>query len=315
LGFDAAAANGWVSNILYGYDGNGYFTESSLRPWGGYWVSALVEGLIFHLDFFEDTAILRNLADERSEEEWYLSIFAQQNGNADLISQLGVHPDATSEFDALFDSPEPPPSPSASYVSTYFEHSNWNEVLGSRYNRDIRSPVYMNDQEGWQISLHAAPGEVELSWAYDTEEIPEAIRFLLIDIDHNVTIDMNDQTSYLFENTVNESVFLITALRYVGVDGLVLPDEYTLNQNYPNPFNPSTTISYGLPEMADVSMEIYNMRGQKIATLVNQTQEAGWYQHIWNGLDESGYTVSTGLYLTRLQAGSYSKVIKMLYLK
>ncbi|MBC8192747.1 MAG: T9SS type A sorting domain-containing protein [Candidatus Marinimicrobia bacterium] len=315
LDFDTAAANGWISNTLYGYDGIGYFTENSLRPWGGYWISALVEGLIFHLDFFEDTALRQVLADERSEEEWYLSIFAQQNGNADMISQLGVHPEASGGFDAQFDFPEPPPSPSPSYVSTYFVHSNWNEVLGSHYNRDIRSPVYMDGQESWQLSLHAAPGEVELSWAYDSEEIPDETHFFLIDIAHGVTINMNDQANYLFEHTGGESIFLIGAFRYVGVDGLALPEEYTLNQNYPNPFNPITTISYGLPERAEVSMEIYNMRGQLIATLVNEHQEAGLYQQIWNGLDGSGQPVSTGLYLTRLHSGPYTRVIKMIYLK
>jgi len=315
LGFALAVANGWIANSLYGYDENGYFVENSLNPWGGYWLSALIEGLILHLDFFEESVMSRDLANERSEDEWYLSIFAQQNGNADLISQLGVHPEASREFDPLFDSPEPPPPPSPTYVSTYFVHSNWNDILGSHYNRDIRGPIDMDEQEGWQLSLHAAPGEVELGWAYDPAEIPEGTHFLLIDISHGETIDMNEQTNYLFENSSNESVFLISAIRYVDVDDIFLPSEYTLNQNYPNPFNPTTTISYDLPEMADVSMEIYNLRGQKVATLVNQTLGAGRYQETWDGLDDSVQPVSTGLYLTKIQAGSYTKTIKMLYLK
>ncbi len=103
---------------------------------------------------------------------------------------------------------------------------------------------------------------------------------------------------------------------FVAVEeGLALPTEYVLDQNYPNPFNPSTTLRYGLPEETSVSLVIYDIRGNTVKTFTSETQAAGWYEHIWNGLDDSGQPVSTGLYLTRLQAGSYSKVIKMLYLK
>lgn len=90
---------------------------------------------------------------------------------------------------------------------------------------------------------------------------------------------------------------------------------YLLQQNLPNPFNPSTTISYGLPEDAAVSLVIYDIRGNTVRTIDSGSQVAGWYERVWNGMDESGQPVSTGLYLTRLQAGSYSKTIKMLYLK
>ena len=85
--------------------------------------------------------------------------------------------------------------------------------------------------------------------------------------------------------------------------------------NYPNPFNPSTTIRYCLPEETSVSLVIYDIRGNTVKTFTSETKAAGWYEIIWNGVDESGQPVSTGLYLTRLQAGSFTKTIKMLYLK
>ncbi len=94
-----------------------------------------------------------------------------------------------------------------------------------------------------------------------------------------------------------------------------LPTEYVLDQNFPNPFNPSTTIRYGLPGDSEVSLTIYDIRGNTVRTINSGSQVAGWYERIWNGMDDSGVPVSTGLYLTRLHAGSYSKVIKMLYLK
>ena len=95
----------------------------------------------------------------------------------------------------------------------------------------------------------------------------------------------------------------------------IVPSEYTLDQNYPNPFNPSTTLRYGLPEEANVSLVIYDVRGQVVQTLESRHQSAGWYDIIWNGETTDGKTISTGIYFARLVAGDYSQVIKMLYLK
>ncbi|MBT4254021.1 MAG: T9SS type A sorting domain-containing protein [Candidatus Marinimicrobia bacterium] len=100
-----------------------------------------------------------------------------------------------------------------------------------------------------------------------------------------------------------------------AADETMLIDSYTLLPAYPNPFNPSTTLRYGLPEEVAVSLFIYDIKGNLVKTFTSETKAAGWYEHTWNGIDDSGQPVSTGLYLTRLQAGSYTKTIKMLYLK
>lgn len=96
---------------------------------------------------------------------------------------------------------------------------------------------------------------------------------------------------------------------------LLIPEDVQLLSNYPNPFNPITTIRYGLPEAAQVTLFIYDIKGRKVRSLIGEQQAAGSYEYQWNGMDDSGQPVSTGLYLTRLQAGSYTKTIKMLYLK
>ena len=94
-----------------------------------------------------------------------------------------------------------------------------------------------------------------------------------------------------------------------------LPITYCLEDNYPNPFNPSTTIRYGLPEESNVSLVIYDVRGQVVQTLKSEHQSAGWYDVAWNGQTADGKTISTGIYFARLVAGEYSQVVKMLYLK
>jgi len=93
------------------------------------------------------------------------------------------------------------------------------------------------------------------------------------------------------------------------------PKTYNLNQNHPNPFNPGTTINYALPEASNVRVSIYNIKGQEVATLANDFQEAGYRSLWWNGTDNSGNKVSGGMYLYRIQAGSFTKTMKMVLLK
>ncbi|MEA3286686.1 MAG: FlgD immunoglobulin-like domain containing protein, partial [Candidatus Marinimicrobia bacterium] len=98
-------------------------------------------------------------------------------------------------------------------------------------------------------------------------------------------------------------------------DESILIDQFTLAPAFPNPFNPSTTIRYGLPESSDVTLRIYDVTGREVLTMTNTHQSAGWYTQQWNGIDNSGNKVSTGMYFAHLQAGGNSQVIKLVYLQ
>jgi len=89
-----------------------------------------------------------------------------------------------------------------------------------------------------------------------------------------------------------------------------IPIEYALRQNYPNPFNPSTKIEYSIPEASFVQLKVYDILGNEVAELVNNEQLAGRYR-----ADFSGAGLASGLYIARLQAGNYTKTIKMSLLK
>ena len=93
------------------------------------------------------------------------------------------------------------------------------------------------------------------------------------------------------------------------------PERFELSQNYPNPFNPVTRINYQLPEMTLVTLKVYNLLGREVITLVDDQVEAGYHTAMWNGLDEFGNRVSSGIYYYRLVAGSRVETKKMVLLK
>ena len=102
----------------------------------------------------------------------------------------------------------------------------------------------------------------------------------------------------------------------LGIEaGEMVPETFALHANYPNPFNPTTTISYDLPEQAQVTLGIYNLLGKQIKTLVNQSQDAGKRIAVWDGTDDLGRQVSAGVYLYQIQAGDFIQTRKMLLLK
>ncbi|MGE5680661.1 MAG: T9SS type A sorting domain-containing protein, partial [Bacillota bacterium] len=101
----------------------------------------------------------------------------------------------------------------------------------------------------------------------------------------------------------------------VGERTAVLPKVFELNQNFPNPFNPSTTISYALPVETRVVLKIYSVDGREVRTLVNENQSAGYRSSVWDGRDNAGQNVSTGIYLYKIQAGNQVLNRKMLLLK
>ena len=106
----------------------------------------------------------------------------------------------------------------------------------------------------------------------------------------------------------------------VSTDNMsVIPSIIKLCGNYPNPFNPSTTITYSLNKDSKITLEIYNIKGQKVRTLVNKEQSAGYHTVMWNGKDNNSRTAASGLYFYKMvsegNSGDYTSIKKMILLK
>jgi hypothetical protein len=147
--------------------------------------------------------------------------------------------------------------------------------------------------------------------------------------DGNLTLVTGDVRSNPFNPTGSffTSRALVGEIHYTTITVEVkelsqeIPGTFALLQNYPNPFNPSTTIRFGLPVAADVTLKIYNVLGQEVVTLVDGLRNGGTFQTVWDGRNSAGTQVASGLYFYGLVARSpdnattYTNIKKMLFLK
>ena len=127
-----------------------------------------------------------------------------------------------------------------------------------------------------------------------------------------------------FHFTDPNAGFQLMAIAEGDIDDVVSVDDpdrgmpvvFQLEQNYPNPFNPNTTINFALPEQARVTLEVYNMLGQRVNTLVaGEELTAGYHNVVWDGRNQAGNPVASGVYIYRIQAGDFTDVKKMMFLK
>jgi len=152
------------------------------------------------------------------------------------------------------------------------------------------------------------------NWVLVTEETTET--------------SINDETlsengTYLYAikatysgNHISETAFSNSIeVTNVDTDNNEVPAETKLYGNYPNPFNPTTTISFSLKETGNVSLDIYNVKGQLVKTLLNGELEAAQHKVTWNGKDNNDRNVSSGIYFSRLNASRLTSTKKMLLLK
>jgi len=159
--------------------------------------------------------------------------------------------------------------------------------------------------EGWDMKWNVVGNELRIAAAGITPLSSGDIAAIMVHLK-----DKESRLSFSSDAMLNENAQSLGA-----VEVRAIPTVFALEQNFPNPFNPSTTIRYQIPNDNHVNLVIYNVQGQRIRTLVSSEQKAGYYQIVWDGRNEAGQTVSSGLYLYRVQAGSFVATQKMLMLK
>jgi hypothetical protein len=139
--------------------------------------------------------------------------------------------------------------------------------------------------------------------SYTDLNVPDGTyEYYITSLTYDGESDPSNQVSVLVDFTANDENEI------VGVQTELL-------SNYPNPFNPETNIAYNLKSNEVVQLSIYTVLGKRVKTLVNASQHAGNYNIVWNGTDDMGNTLSSGVYFYKLQAGLYTRTRKMILMK
>jgi len=203
-------------------------------------------------------------------------------------------------------------------TSTYFVNVNIDKADGLKGFEFFMS----YNTEAFEFLPNSVNGLVGLNMATQVEDGVIRISDWFIGQDFSGTVSLGFRSTGLNRTSTFE---ILNAV--VDVDGLAhatnvsefearaLPTVYALSQNYPNPFNPTTTIDYSIPKSGNVEMVIYNASGQKVRSLVTGAQDAGFYKVVWDGRNDMGESVASGVYLYKLVSGSFSKTAKMNLIK
>ena len=288
----------------------GYQTE--LFPWNGYAVYTDINSAELTLIPFSESDSSRGRT--LSNEEWYINIKLESQNYINYSAEIGRRKYAKDVLD-MFDTPVFPEIDNALSVSM-----DLNGAKSFKYMRDVRS---IDESNGvWNLKLDAHKDERKISVYGYLRGLTPRISTAIIDIpdrkiiynflEKGLEIIKESQISYDLKLIVGDEDFVFNTAEAILND---IPEKFSLSQNYPNPFNPVTRMDYTLPKRSRVVISIYNVLGQEVKTIINREQEYGYHSITWDGIDNRGKQMSSGVYFARMNSNSFSQTKKMLLVK
>ena len=288
----------------------GYQTE--LFPWNGYAVYTDINSAELTLIPFSESDSSR--ARDLRNEEWYINIKLESQNYINHSAEIGRRKYAKDVLD-MFDTPVFPEIDNALSVSM-----DLNGAKSFKYMRDVRS---IDESNGvWNLKLDAHKNERKISVSGHLRGLDHKISTAIIDIpdrkiiynflEKGLEIVKESQVSYDLKLIVGDEDFVFNTAEAILND---IPEKFSLSQNYPNPFNPVTRMDYTLPKRSRVVISIYNVLGQEVKTIINREQEYGYHSITWDGIDNRGKQMSSGVYFARMNSNSFSQTKKMLLVK
>jgi hypothetical protein len=299
------------------YNGSWNVYISALSPFEGYAVySEMATNLIIDPYISPNPTQLPKPLASGLKENWAINIEAVCQDARDTDNKAKTGLSTSVDFDR-FDRPEPPVI--GEYVSVYFPHPEWNKV-SKNYCIDAR-PV-LNEGEIWQFEVKTNINDkVNLSFK-NIDSVPNEYEVWLVDEQLKVSHNLRETNSYEIgasQNYTNKLILAVGNSAFINEkfnEYNLIPSTYELFQNFPNPFNPVTTIRYGLPKDTKVSLKVFNLLGQEVASLMNNVEKnAGYHTIIWDGRNLQGKTVASGMYIYTLKSNKFSDVKKMIFVK
>ncbi len=286
------------------YDGTEWLFVSVMDPFKGYAVNVAYDTVInIPPRQAQSLMAFQKIMFQPQNEEWQIQVLVESGNIRDRFNYAGVRTGASSSID-INDYPEPPQI--GKFVSLYFMP---NENTGP-YSTDYRQP----GAEGYifEIGLSANVNQRK-TLKFEPENLPANYNWQIVSEDSK--IKYNQQEIQLEADQARFKLFVGTEnfLAQATANYQEAPMTFRLDQNYPNPFNPITLIKYQLPQRETVSISIYDILGRRVRTLLEKAQkEPGYYQIRWNGLNDSGNQVASGIYILQLQSKHFRRAIKMI---
>lgn len=291
------------------------YDQLTIEPWEGYWVynptNQNINISFPPIESAPDHPVNKNLADF-GENEFLLQIKASTENSTSRDNQNFVGMIKEENIFGWRDFYEAPPIKNDIRLSIIVNDKKYAQNL-----IEVNS-----DGAIWDLELFSERKNKNIILSIDGfDKIPKDFQLWLLDINKQVVIPVNNGVASI--NPGSESYFQFQLV--VGTEDFAKfnagnislnPTEYYLYQNYPNPFNPSTSITYNLKERSNVRLDIFDILGKTITTLVSdEIQNAGYHSLEWNGTNSSGNTVTSGVYIYRLQANDFIESKKMIFLR
>ena len=290
--------NGWLSFTTFSVAYNNVNLPSLLAPRA--MIAPLWDDLLFQADsklYFEDQGtkaviLFEDVYRVTGEGPYTFEVLLYDNGNM-VLQYLSLNT-LVDDYTVGIQNHQADDGLTIAYNESYLHDSL--AVLISRHSWVSVSPL---------SGVIAAQGSEQLTLTFATHEFPQG------DFWASLQIESNDPD----EGLVQIPIHMIVTVTGLEDGEEIAAQDFRLYQNAPNPFNPSTVIAYSLPRSADVELVIYNMLGQKVKTLVKGKQTAKRYRVQWDGTNDRGVKVASGIYIYRLRAGDRIATRKMILMK
>jgi hypothetical protein len=286
---------GLRTSNFFRYSG-GYVIATTIEPGLGYWVKARSAGSFYmHATGMANKATEPSVVQGRSIEDLNTLTIQDANGGSQTL-YFGA--DGKGEIPvAMF---AMPPAPPAGSFDARFESS----------------------EGGLMVETHAEQIEnvIDLPIAIQSSAYPLTVSWKVKDGTYELSDGAGGTHAVRGEGTLKITNSSVNRVMLKVTGGSEMPKEFALSQNYPNPFNPTTHIKYALPVDSKLTMELYNTLGQRVRTLTNGDMAAGYHIAEWNGTNDAGVQLASGMYFLRMSATGidgkkFSDIRKLMLLK
>jgi len=307
VGSITGAGGTTISSAFFGYGSSGYFSASVLEPGQGYWVKVTGTGTLELTAAATVPKAAASAAREFNTDRYNRLTIRDAAGHSGTL-YFGEKSDETTrdplDPDEIFS--ELPPAPPTAAFDVRFSTQKFIESYPGVGNTDLPGGGHFE----LPVSVQGAAYPLTVEWVITSLAGGERA-FVLSATVAGATLHRVMQGT---GSAVLKSAD-ITRLSITSSGGSDLPVEFSLGRNYPNPFNPNTHLAYSLPEGGPVSLKVFDLLGREVRTLVNETMTAGIYDAVWDGRDDNGLAVTTGIYMVRMKAGEFNTTQKVVLMK